>query len=288
MDLFKLSGIGGIGSPGGRAALTGLSTYGLPGGLAANRSLGAGSPPTDMGPLLALVQQQERLTVQMLTLLLELLKNSEAGGGGGGSPGGGGSVGGGGAVGDGSSGRVGDIINAGGGPATDSAPVGGGTAGTDSGPVVPGTEGALQKANSMVGQDGNSAEVQEITGKSGLDASSQPWCAAFAMNLLEEYGVMDLSGLSNKNYVPTIKEWAQGKGNWAENGSYTPKPGDAVTFDWDGDGTPDHIGIVEKVEGGTVYTIEGNSSNSVRKNSYALGDGQIDGYVKANGKGGGG
>ena len=30
-----------------------------------------------------------------------------------------------------------------------------------------------------------------------------------------------------------------------------------IFFDWDHDGTSDHVGIVEKCEGGRVYTIEG-------------------------------
>ena len=34
---------------------------------------------------------------------------------------------------------------------------------------------------------------------------------------------------------------------------------DIIFFDWEGDGTTDHVGIVEKCENGTVYTVEGNS-----------------------------
>ena len=50
-------------------------------------------------------------------------------------------------------------------------------------------------------------------------------------------------------------------------------------FDWNGDGTEDHIGLVESVKDGKVYTIEGNSSDSVKRNVYDLGDKRIDGYV---------
>ena len=55
-------------------------------------------------------------------------------------------------------------------------------------------------------------------------------------------------------------------------------------FDWedeeDGglDGLPDHVGIVEKVENGRVYTIEGNTTDSVRERSYPLGYFEILGY----------
>ena len=30
-----------------------------------------------------------------------------------------------------------------------------------------------------------------------------------------------------------------------------------IFFDWDHDGNSDHVGIVEKCEGGRVYTVEG-------------------------------
>lgn len=49
-------------------------------------------------------------------------------------------------------------------------------------------------------------------------------------------------------------------------------------FDWEGDGVTDHVGIVERVENGTVYTVEGNSGDSVRQNSYPIGSSVIYGY----------
>ena len=49
-------------------------------------------------------------------------------------------------------------------------------------------------------------------------------------------------------------------------------------FDWNGDGTSDHVGIVEKTEGSTVYTVEGNSSNAVNQRSYDINNGTIMGY----------
>lgn len=158
---------------------------------------------------------------------------------------------------------------------------GGGGAPIPTGPVAPGVEGMLAKANSMVGLNENrdTAAIQSVTGKSGINPATTPWCAAFAMNMLKDHGVLDTSGLSNPNYCPTIKSWANGKGIWGGNGQYTPKAGDAILFDWEKDGTSDHIGIVEKVENGKVYTIEGNSSDSVKKNVYDLGSSKIDGYV---------
>ena len=56
-----------------------------------------------------------------------------------------------------------------------------------------------------------------------------------------------------------------------------------IFFDWvddDGtqDGSSDHVGIVEKVEGGRVYTIEGKSGDACQQNSYPIGYFEIFGY----------
>lgn len=58
------------------------------------------------------------------------------------------------------------------------------------------------------------------------------------------------------------------------------KVGDIIFFDWADkhDGHSDHVGIVERVEDGRVYTIEGNSSDSCKERDYDLNDFQIQGY----------
>lgn len=147
----------------------------------------------------------------------------------------------------------------------------------------PGVSAMLDHAGSMVGlhEGRDTAAIQKITGKTGINPATTPWCAAWAMNLMRDHGVLDLDGLKNPNYCPEIKNWASGKGNYGKAGQYNPKPGDAILFDWQKDGTTDHIGIVEKVVNGKVYTIEGNSSDSVKRNSYPLNSGSIDGYVKS-------
>ena len=58
-----------------------------------------------------------------------------------------------------------------------------------------------------------------------------------------------------------------------------------IFFDWDNkgssgpqDGQADHVGIVQKVENGIVYTVEGNSGDSCRVNQYPVGYYEILGY----------
>lgn len=56
-----------------------------------------------------------------------------------------------------------------------------------------------------------------------------------------------------------------------------PKPGDQIFFGTSIDNSS-HTGIVEKVDGSKVYTIEGNTSDQVARRSYALNNSRILGY----------
>ena len=239
-------------------------------------------------PMMMMALMSSMMTMMMQGLLGSVMNNGFApfgsgfnpmfggggfGGGSLGSPGLGGFLGGGG----------GGYSSGGGGGGNYGASVGGGGGGAPiaTGPVAPGVNGMLDKARSMLGlhESRDTAAINSITKKSGINSATTPWCAAFAMNLLKDHGVLNLDGLTNRNYCPTIESWATKKGIYGKPGQYQPKPGDAVLFDWQRDGTSDHIGIVEKVENGKVYVIEGNSSNSVKRNVYPLNSGKIDGYV---------
>ena len=57
-----------------------------------------------------------------------------------------------------------------------------------------------------------------------------------------------------------------------------PSPGAIIFFDWEHDGTCDHVGIVESTADGVVHTIEGNSSDAVNRRSYSIGSASIYGY----------
>ncbi|MGW0177735.1 CHAP domain-containing protein [Nocardia sp. NPDC003345] len=104
------------------------------------------------------------------------------------------------------------------------------------------------------------------------------WCASFTSWLWEKAGY-DVDW-TNKNYVPAIWNDANSPQMDLAARASEAQPGDLIVFDWKGDGTPDHIGIVESVQGGRIHTIEGNSSDRVQRNDYAMGSGQIVGVVK--------
>ena len=58
-------------------------------------------------------------------------------------------------------------------------------------------------------------------------------------------------------------------GQWKEKG-YVPKAGDIIFFDWEVDGKVNHVGIVEKVENGKIYTVEGNSTDDTCRQKIIL------------------
>ena len=102
------------------------------------------------------------------------------------------------------------------------------------------------------------------------------WCACFVSWCANKCGYLDtiipkFAGCS------TGVHWFKTRNQWAER-TITPEPGMIIFFDWDGDGVPDHTGIVEKSENTCVYTIEGNTSDSCRRRQYTVGDSQIFGY----------
>ena len=76
--------------------------------------------------------------------------------------------------------------------------------------------------------------------------------------------------------------------NWAEElremelflipSEYIPAGGDLIFFDWEQDGSIDHVGLVEALEEFSVLTIEGNRGGSVIRNKYELHDDAIAGY----------
>lgn len=111
-------------------------------------------------------------------------------------------------------------------------------------------------------------------------SSRVEWCATFVSWCANQCGYIE-NGIIPK-FASCESEgvaWFKACGLW-QNGGYTPKPGDIIFFDWADkhDGNADHVGIVKKVEGGKVYTIEGNSNDSCKERSYDINSAEIQGY----------
>ena len=103
------------------------------------------------------------------------------------------------------------------------------------------------------------------------------WCACFVSWCADQCGYIE-SGLVPK-FAGCVDgaNWFKSNGKWQDR-TYEPKTGDIIFFDWEGDGTTDHVGIVEKCENGTVYTVEGNSGDACKQRQYTVGSSNIYGY----------
>ena len=101
------------------------------------------------------------------------------------------------------------------------------------------------------------------------------WCACFVSWCYNQAGKSEprFAGCQSQG-VP----WFQSRGQWGARDYENIAPGDAIFFDWDLDGSADHVGIVIGTDGSRVYTVEGNSGDACKVKSYALTYECIKGY----------
>ena len=103
------------------------------------------------------------------------------------------------------------------------------------------------------------------------------WCAIFVSWVADQCGYLDTGVLPKMEGVRPYVDWFRESGQW-QGRDYEPSPGDIIFFDWESDGLADHVGIVEKVENGLIYTIEGNSGDRCIENHYYLGSAPVYGF----------
>lgn len=110
------------------------------------------------------------------------------------------------------------------------------------------------------------------------------WCACFVSWCANQCGYIDTGVCPKFAGCGNGVQWFKDRGQWID-GSDEPVPGMIIFFDWDNkggsgpqDGEADHVGIVQKVEDGIIYTVEGNSGNLCRVNRYPIGHYEILGY----------
>ncbi|NKZ09124.1 CHAP domain-containing protein [Actinomadura latina] len=86
--------------------------------------------------------------------------------------------------------------------------------------------------------------------------STAPWCDMFLAWAADKADVPGQAG----QFASTVEhaKWFKKHDAWGHD----PEPGAIVFYDWNGSGDMDqidHVGIVEKVDGHTLHTIEGNA-----------------------------
>ena len=134
----------------------------------------------------------------------------------------------------------------------------------------PGNQAVVDIAKSQVGNVGG----QPYWSWYGF-TSRVEWCACFVSWC---YGQM---GLSEPRFSACQSQgipWFQSHGQWGGRDYANIAPGDAIFFDWDLDGSADHVGIVVGTDGSRVYTVEGNSGDACKIKSYSLDYQCIKGY----------
>ena len=134
----------------------------------------------------------------------------------------------------------------------------------------PGNQAVVDIAKSQVGNVGG----QPYWSWYGFNSRVE-WCACFVSWC---YGQI---GLSEPRFAACQSQgipWFQSHGQWGGRDYANIAPGDAIFFDWDLDGSADHVGIVVGADGSRVYTVEGNSGDACKIKSYSLTYECIKGY----------
>ena len=93
------------------------------------------------------------------------------------------------------------------------------------------------------------------------------WCACFVSWCADQCGYLDSGAYPKFSGCVFGMQWFQQRGLWLDSSTGATQ-----------DGVPDHVGIVEKVDNGMVYTVEGNSKDMRRQKQYSLGSSVILGY----------
>lgn len=107
------------------------------------------------------------------------------------------------------------------------------------------------------------------------------WCNIFVSWCAYQAGISE-DIIPKSAFVPSTADWFDArheyKNSQARGGNYRPIAGDLILFDYNKNGTSDHIGIVVACDNNTVTTVEGNKDDSVKQCKYNLSDNNIRAY----------
>lgn len=144
-------------------------------------------------------------------------------------------------------------------------------AGRVTGPAEAKALGILNKAREHLGYAEGPNNANKFTQRVMGDPN-QPWCAAFVSTVLKDSGFNIPGSASTRTLASQFEQ----RGQYFARGTKQPQPGDVIFYG--GRGGENHTGIVQKVENGKVYTIEGNWSDKVSQRVLSLDDPGIGGY----------
>lgn len=93
---------------------------------------------------------------------------------------------------------------------------------------------------------------------------TDPWCAAFVSAVGAAADMSDV--IMPECSCDYMAAAYRAKGAYKDRG-YRGQPGDLIFYNWDGDASLDHVGIIEELLQGGYLIIEGNKSDAVGRRS---------------------
>ena len=109
---------------------------------------------------------------------------------------------------------------------------------------------------------------------------ADPWCAAFVVACFQRAGCADLIPCyaACDQMISIFKKWNR----WYPRSSYSPKRGDIIFYEWNGDTVSDHVGIITQNSFGDLSVIEGNKSDTVGYRNISINSANILGVGRPN------
>lgn len=103
-----------------------------------------------------------------------------------------------------------------------------------------------------------------------------PWCCAFVVAVFEQCGMRDIIPCyaACDQMISIFTKW----GRYYSRSVRSVRPGDIIFYDWNGDLSSDHVGIVVQNRFGDLSVIEGNKSDSVAYRNISITSSQILGF----------
>ena len=140
---------------------------------------------------------------------------------------------------------------------------------------------AVNESNKVAGKKGGDKYRQWYSGK----ADGVNWCATFVSWCADQSGILNTAIPKFQSCDAGVK-WFKDKNQFDYTSHYggggLPARGKIIFFCKGNKNDSTHVGIVTKVEGNKVYTVEGNTSNTVRERSYDTNNPRILGYASPN------
>lgn len=147
-----------------------------------------------------------------------------------------------------------------------------------------GINSIIETAKSYLGtREGsqNHKEIIDLYNKARYSDAYQmtmqdPWCCAFVVAVFEQCGMRDIIPCyaACDQMISVFTKW----GRYFSRSVRSVRPGDIIFYDWNGDLSSDHVGIVVQNRFGDLSVIEGNKSDSVAYRNISITSPQILGF----------